>query len=265
MVVSGQVSAFDREDAPHLTTVHLHFLDGLRGVAALYVALYHTRMLVLGHGGSVHPSLITATSWMGFGHFSVDIFIVLSGFVLMLPVCRADDGRLSGGLVAFAVRRFRRIFPAYWAALLISTVIFVIENRRHLVYGSSLDKRSLLAHFFMVQNIRSDWARQIDGPLWSVGTEWDIYIVFAIVILPIWRFLGLHAAVITSFVLGIAPHFLLPATASFDWACPWYMGLFAMGMAGASICFGKGERAPRPGGERRWAFMGVSCICLVYP
>ena len=70
----------------------LHFLDGLRAVAALYVLLFHEFTGdVVGHG-----ELSRGMSWLQAllyrGHFSVVIFIVLSGFSLMLPLARSGSG-----------------------------------------------------------------------------------------------------------------------------------------------------------------------------
>ena len=51
------------------------------------------------------------------GHYAVAVFIVLSGFCLMLPVTRDPNGRLPGGFAAYLGRRARRILPPYYAAL----------------------------------------------------------------------------------------------------------------------------------------------------
>src|SRR5438270_2616521 len=93
----------------------LPFLDGLRGLAAVYVVLHHAAMMVppagLGGVGSA------ARFVFRHGHYAVAVFIVLSGYCLMLPVARDPCGRLPGGVVGYLGRRARRILPPYYAAL----------------------------------------------------------------------------------------------------------------------------------------------------
>src|SRR5205085_647811 len=97
-------------------TRHLAYLDGLRGLAALQVVLGHAAMQV--HWGSLaKPRVIQAALGpMTFAREAVALFIVLSGFCLMLPVVRRE-GVLQGGAWQFFKRRARRILPPYYLAL----------------------------------------------------------------------------------------------------------------------------------------------------
>ena len=72
--------------------VRLAFLDGLRGLSAFYVMLYH-----LGAPAGLPLGLSLAWEWTHFGRSAVGVFIVLSGYSLMLPVARSADGHLRGG------------------------------------------------------------------------------------------------------------------------------------------------------------------------
>jgi len=72
--------------------VRLAFLDGLRGLSALYVTLFH-----LGAPAGLPLGISLAWEWTHFGRSAVGVFIVLSGYSLMLPVARSADGRLRGG------------------------------------------------------------------------------------------------------------------------------------------------------------------------
>jgi peptidoglycan/LPS O-acetylase OafA/YrhL len=75
--------------------------------------------------------------------------------------------------------------------------------------------------------------------MWSIATEAQIYIVFALALLPLWRTAGGVVTVIVAWIVGSLPFYLLPPDANFFWACPWFIGSFAFGMAGAVIGFGK--------------------------
>src|ERR1035438_9577060 len=91
-------------DRPNNAIARLSFLDGLRGLAALYVVLYHTHeQFKPGAPLESHFSHLAAflTGWMEQGHLGVDVFIVLSGYCLMLPVARSADGMLKGGVLAY--------------------------------------------------------------------------------------------------------------------------------------------------------------------
>src|SRR5579872_5149061 len=78
--------------------VRLDFLDGIRGLAALYVAFFH----VAGALAKLSPAdaartpalALLAARGLSFGHQAVGVFMVLSGYCLMLPVVRSADGQL---------------------------------------------------------------------------------------------------------------------------------------------------------------------------
>jgi len=229
---SALVQKTESGSAPRL---HLKFLDGVRGLAALYVAIYHCHMIAgnpqVGGPGVKHGAW---SAWMNFGHTSVCVFIVLSGFVLMLPCIGSGRVELKGGFWTFIKRRFRRIFPPYWAALFFSLLVVYLGRRLHLHSApNSLTPGAIWSHVFMVHNFWKAWAEKIDGPLWSVATEWDIYLVFALVLMPIVVRYGHVINLLFAVVIGLVCHFLFPGL---DQACPWFIGLFAMGMSAAVIC-----------------------------
>lgn len=227
---------------PASARAHLNFLDGLRGLAALYVVVHHAYMHVgwRADGGGLAPSVRHMTNWLVFGHVAVDVFIVLSGFCLMLPLACSGEEWLRGGLGEFFKRRARRVLPPYYAALVLSLAIIALVPGMGAPSGSRWDAifpawtpGVLLSHLALVHNLRDKWIFKIDYPMWSVATEWQIYFVFALLLLPVWRRFGMAATVALAFLLGLTPHFVLHHR--FDWACPWFLGLFALGMAGAWI------------------------------
>jgi peptidoglycan/LPS O-acetylase OafA/YrhL len=96
-------------------------LDGLRGLAALYVLLFHAWLLAFRHfPRNTGPAYLT---WSMYGRLSVVFFLALSGFSLALSPA-LNDWQL-GGAARFLRRRAWRILPAYWAALAFSLVIAV--------------------------------------------------------------------------------------------------------------------------------------------
>src|SRR5581483_6838354 len=143
-----------------------------------------------------------------------------------------------GGILQYLRRRATRILPPYYAALVIS--LLLIALRQALIPedpSQSNDFRLdvLLTHLFVVHNWSEISIHAIDPPMWSVATEWQIYFLFPLFLLPIWRRFGTLASIAAGFALGFAPHFLL--NGYLDASFPWFVGLFALGMAAAHINF----------------------------
>ncbi|CEK16500.1 predicted acyltransferase [Chthonomonas calidirosea] len=159
--------------------VRIEYLDGLRGVAALFVVMHHTFLTFFLSPVALRTHLppLLLTLWNGllhflfaFGHEAVVVFIVLSGYVLMLPVTRTPNGTLPNGIADYVKRRARRILPPYYAALAFSLlIIFCIPgmNQKSQAFWDAaipIDNwKTIIAHLFLVHN-HHGWAYQIDPP-----------------------------------------------------------------------------------------------------
>lgn len=225
--------------------LHIEYLDGLRGVAALYVVLGHfyIAMRFWAPAGTFAPRLITVFSIFNVGQTAVDIFIVLSGYCLMLPVAQSQNGELRGGVADYIRRRARRILPPYFFAIIFALALRALRdsivNPTGTLHSSDFTAGNLLSHLFVVHNL-TPWIHGIDPPMWSVATEWQIYFIFPLLLLPTWKRFGVTASVAVAFALAVAIHFLFQGRV--DQAYPWFIGLFALGMAGAVISFHHSER-----------------------
>jgi peptidoglycan/LPS O-acetylase OafA/YrhL len=95
----------------------LHGLDSLRGLAAIAVVLYHYtvgyNMFVQQHRPGLLLEFIN-------GHFAVDLFFVISGFVIFMTLER------SSSLADFAVSRFARLWPPYIACAAFTSSVIVL-------------------------------------------------------------------------------------------------------------------------------------------
>ena len=241
-------------------TNHLLFLDGIRGLAALYVFLDHayTSLFYAGvgsHGGLAHL-LMMVLKPLAFGRYSVDMFIVLSGYCLMLPVMRSA-GTLRGGFGGYIKRRAMRIVPPYYAALVLSIILLLVC--RHWAPATNAPGEAaltvpswadVLAHLFLVHNLVNAWAHSINSPMWSVATEWQIYFLFPALLLPVWRRWSGLAAVVVAFAFGYAVNGLVPG--GLDGCAPWLAGLFALGMVAASFDFALDEDQMTPAHRYPW-------------
>jgi peptidoglycan/LPS O-acetylase OafA/YrhL len=220
----------------------LMFLDGMRALASLYVVLHHCVQIYQDPDASPRYEYYAFIPWLLRGR-AVAFFMVLSGFCLMIPVAKSGSGGLRDRFWAYLKRRIHRIVPCYYAAvaLTLSYVLFVpgMDQASGEFWGRAVPPFSvgnLLSHALLLHWLSPQWIYRINPPLWTLGTEWVLYFIFPLILLPIWRRLGLTAVVVAGVVMGFGPHVLLRKTAwHFDWACPWLIGLFAIGMAGAVL------------------------------
>ncbi len=237
--------------APRPAKLRLEYLDGLRGLAASFVVLHHAYLECRsGLAPNAIPHLVSrALEFLDYGHYAVTVFIVLSGYCLMLPVAQSTDRALRGGFRGYIARRARRILPPYYAALAICLLLIACVpelNRNHVpprhwdMVHPAFSAGNLLSHLLVLHNVKLAWMYRIDHPMWSVATEWQIYFVFGLVLLPIWRRLGDIATLAAAAAIGILPHFLVGH--AFEEACPWFLTLFAFGMAAASVGFTRSRR-----------------------
>ncbi len=244
----------------------LLFLDGMRGLAALYVLLFH-----LYTPDDLPAAVRHGLSWLRFGHYAVGIFIVLSGYSLMLPVVRSEDGHIPGGTVNFFKRRARRILPPYYAAMACSLAVLFLArlgmNALHTTSGdqtlaSQVEPGDLVTHLLLIHNWFPRYVGQINGTHWSVAAEWQIYFLFPLLLLPLWQRFGSLTVVGAALAIGVVPFLLLPPAHDFHWTCPQYIGLFAMGMMGATINFSRRTRDNNLLVSLPWGALSAALFCL---
>jgi peptidoglycan/LPS O-acetylase OafA/YrhL len=260
-------------DKTHDKRVHLHYLDGLRGLAALYVVFSHLWEL---QGHDLPGMWLSFSKIFRYGLFSVAIFIVLSGYCLMLPVARSQTGYISGGLLNYIKRRARRILPPYYSALILSLIVGILLTiliNLHFMYWNNniwghfehnFSLFDVVCHLFLIHNlIPNDEIYKINGPMWSVATEWQIYFLFPLILLPIWRRFGWFVVISLAFLLGLLPYYL--SHGLIGRAHTWYLGLFALGMMAADIGFSQKHylqkiRNSLPWGLLAAMFFGIALL-----
>jgi peptidoglycan/LPS O-acetylase OafA/YrhL len=216
------------------TGPHLDYVDGLRAVAYLWVVAYHAIAIserILGYPYS-SSSVGRLFVWLfGFDHYAVSVFIVISGFCLALPVAPAG-GELRGGARRFYQKRARRILPPYYAALALSVVITVLR-------GQSVTAGSLISHLLLIHDIGASWIFDINGAFWSIAVEWQIYFLFPL-LLVLWIRIGPGRATVITMASSLAVLYLLLARHHYlKYACPQFVGFFAVGALAAGIAFGQ--------------------------
>ena len=267
-VMLEPVGVAERAERPRL---RLAYLDGLRALAALYVVAFHS-MLGFSRGSLVGRYRFLRAVFC-FGHEAVAVFIVLSGYCLMLPLVRERPERLAPTFGVFVRRRALRILPPYFVALVGSLLlIYAVAPLRAGNSGTiwddslpALELGPILSHAVLVHNWTPAWTNQINGPLWSVATEWQIYFCFPLLLLPVWRRFGMPGALAVAALVGYAPLAFAPRSAAS--AVSWYLVLFALGMSAAAVGFSSEPRRPLNAAWRwnviaagSWALCGVFAL-----
>jgi peptidoglycan/LPS O-acetylase OafA/YrhL len=221
-------------------------LDGLRGLAALFVVANHVFLRAF-PGYPVDRAPFWA-AWFIYGRFAVVVFIVLSGFSLALSPAR-HDWRLDG-VARFASRRARRILPPYWAALVFSLAVawLVVPPP-----GQGVpDAKSVVVNGLLMQNLVG--APSPDRSFWSIAVEAQLYVVFPLLLLMVRRWGALVMLATVTLVVAtvgiLGPHvshldvFVIQSPP--DLAALFAVGVLAAGIVGAS------------GARRSWPWAGLA-------
>ncbi|WP_262497485.1 acyltransferase family protein [Mucilaginibacter gotjawali] len=150
-------------------------LTGIRGLAAVYVIIFHW-YVVLFHK---KPQLINhyLSVLIGHGYLSVDLFFVLSGFLLSLTSSASFNNHLFiHDYKAFMYKRFCRIFPLYIVATLLYFFLF------H--FG---EVESLIVNLTLLQGVFSFSNNSLISPGWSLTNEWVIYFFLPLAFYLTWK------------------------------------------------------------------------------
>ena len=154
-------------------TQYIRGIDGLRAFAVLTVIVFHLD-----------------ASWLPGGFSGVDVFFVISGYVVTLSLLSRAPTNLSEFLWEFYKRRFVRIYPAL-LFLLITTSIIVTFFLPKFFVSRDIDLTAIfaffgLSNFFLAFNGSSYFSPSTDfNPFvhtWSLGVEEQFYLIFPLVL-----------------------------------------------------------------------------------
>lgn len=198
-------------------------LDGIRGLAALFVVINHVFLRAFPGYPVDHAPFWAA--WFIYGRFAVVVFIVLSGFSLALSPAR--HGWRLDGVSRFAARRARRILPGYWAALAFSLAVawIVVAPPGQGAPGA----RSVLVNGFLVQNLVG--APSPNRSFWSLAVEAQLYLVFPLLLLMVRRWSAL--AMVATVTLVVAAVGIWGPRTFVTQSPPDLAALFAVGIVAA--------------------------------
>ncbi len=173
-------------------------IQALRALAALLVLVYHAK-------------------WLGGGYIGVDIFYVISGFLITGILIRELDSKNAISLIAFYARRTKRLLPASFLVIFatgIAGYIFLPASMRE-SFGRDIIAASTYISNFLFALWENDYQNLNSTPspflhFWSLAVEEQFYLFWPFFILVLFRigkrravFLGIVATLASSFIFSL--------------------------------------------------------------
>ncbi len=168
----------------------LHFIDGLRGMAMLMVLACHCWLFGGQWTVTVPPGVhgVNLAPLLAYGSTGVNLFLVLSGFCLYWPFVKGGTRR-EPTLWEFAKRRCRRILPPYYVTLLLfGAPLFLQAIRHHSRPEIDFAWNWLWLHAVMAHNLNLTYVIRVDGALWTLALEFQLYVLFPLFVEAFRRF-----------------------------------------------------------------------------
>jgi peptidoglycan/LPS O-acetylase OafA/YrhL len=136
-------------------------LDSLRGIACIMVILYHYTSRYF----EIFKTPNIAFYKFSFGHLGVELFFMISGFVILMSIQKVTNGW------EFLKKRFLRLYPSYWLAVFFTFIVvtFIGLPGRESSIINALINLSMLHEFIGVPHI--------DGVYWSLSVELTFYLI----------------------------------------------------------------------------------------
>jgi peptidoglycan/LPS O-acetylase OafA/YrhL len=161
--------------APRVPRLYFPYIDMARAAAVTLVLVYH---LIVKLDWKSFPSTwgfnIFRIGWMG-----VDLFFVISGFVISLSLIRtAENFGIDNYKRPYFRNRLARIVPLYFLTSWCYLVLVVpqwFRNPPHQLWTN------ILSHIFFIHNLSTVYAGALNGPTWTIAIEMQFYIFMAIV------------------------------------------------------------------------------------
>ena len=244
-------------------------IDALRGFACLWVLLFHTFEAHPVPSGIIYFPLRFLIGFSNIGWLGVSLFLVLSGFCLYYPlVCKNSVPDIRINIGQFLIKRAYRILPPYYISLILSLLLNARSLHQHgkslsLLVANGLD---IPLHLVMLHNLTVATVSSISPVCWSLALEWQLYLVFPIIIWFSAKY-GLRFILFFTLLVAILWQFLIYIRlgSSFQWnplltatyhSLPGRLFEFVAGMMAAAL-------VARPNFSQRRVMILVGSFCFV--
>lgn len=200
----------------HITRDNARELTGIRGVAALWVAIFHMGDLI----DQTKPLEQVQLPVIRSGYLAVDLFFVLSGFILAANYVPAMGTNFWSAAKKFAIGRVFRIMPLNVFTLSVFLVAVTALGKAKYT-SEGLDSSSFVAALFLVQSWGFWSPTAWNAPSWSLSTEWFAYLWFPAAAILAARthskIVGLIAVVLPLVLLALVLSVLSDGTLNHVW------------------------------------------------
>jgi peptidoglycan/LPS O-acetylase OafA/YrhL len=191
--------------------VKLNQLSGLRGICAWWVVFYHS--LGLMNGSVAGP----VRNVIAHGYLAVDLFFLLSGFVIFLSYHASLTKNFPRSIGKFYWNRFSRIYPLHFVMLggylmLFGAFTFLSSSGSA---PASYTWSSFIQSVFLVHMwFGSDLTWNV--PSWSISSEWFVYLFFPLMAFSLRKLRGGVLAHVLVIVLAAAILYLIYSLSGLD-------------------------------------------------
>ncbi|HAO40760.1 MAG TPA: acyltransferase [Afipia sp.] len=233
---------------PYVLPKQIPALTGLRAVAALLVLGIHT--------DQTEPSQIkTFLPFLGQGHLGVDLFFILSGFIIThvyLANLREPSWR---AVRIFLWHRLVRLYPVHVTVLFGLICMISIAKSAHLEFnGAGWEYVDLIWHLLLVQAWGVSNIPTWNVPSWSISVEWFMYLMFPPLAPLLARINNGNSALVLAAISLMA---MTGAFVLFGWPLSSWVGVPALArvagefLCGATLC--RGLSLDTRFGRGRWS------------
>lgn len=276
--MSALVSIFNRlpDRLRRVTTsgAYIAEIDGLRFIAVMMVLVSHlnSRVLRMYEKEQVLSGLDRFFTYqLSLGNLGVELFFVISGFIIAFPFLAAARTGKTVSLNKYFLRRLTRLEPPYMISLLVIFLFMALTGFKSAIAGryggTGASGESLLASLFYVHGLVFGRPSELNPPTWSLELEIQFYLMAPLLIYVFNRckgvagkaafsLLGLAAIVVAQITIGGDA----PARKLFLFA---YLHFFILGIILCEV-INHAVWFKRPSAKRSWDLAGIAGLLLLY-
>lgn len=171
-----------------ISSKRIQELDALRGLAAILVVFFHV-------------TINNHSSFFKFGTTGVDLFFMISGFVIFMSIQNISKG------TDFIINRVSRLYPAYWTAVTFTFILIILKSTFDGVSFNINQLYNFIVNLTMFQFYFK--VQDLDGPYWTLVIEMIFYIFILIIyrlkLLNRLNLIGLSVCIVVVLSINIFP------------------------------------------------------------